>query len=136
MSDSTNAPAAPAAPAAKPAAEASSKEVCITDGKFTPANLSIKVGDCVCWKNDDVDYHTISFTAPPKPKAKEFDATKLGVGGDSSLPPAPALHSAVEAGCDSISPNDTWEKTFATAGTFPYHCDLNTKMKGVVTVTA
>ncbi|MDO8491761.1 MAG: cupredoxin family copper-binding protein, partial [Dehalococcoidia bacterium] len=34
----------------------------------------------------------------------------------------------------NLSTNKTFSYTFATAGTFPYHCSLHTYMKGTVTV--
>lgn len=35
----------------------------------------------------------------------------------------------------NIAPGSTFEHTFATAGTFAYHCTIHSQMKGTVTVS-
>ena len=35
----------------------------------------------------------------------------------------------------NIAPGATFDQTFATAGTFAYHCTIHSQMKGTVTVT-
>jgi plastocyanin len=35
----------------------------------------------------------------------------------------------------NISPGSTFDHTFATAGTFAYHCTIHSQMKGTVTVS-
>jgi plastocyanin len=35
----------------------------------------------------------------------------------------------------NIAPGSTFDHTFATAGTFAYHCTIHSQMKGTVTVT-
>ena len=126
---------APKAPAPRHAGDYRENEVCITDGKFTPDSVSIKAGGTVCWKNDDTVPHTVTFSGPQQTKAREFDPKKLGVGGESSLPPTPTPTTPVEPGSGAISPGARYEKTFATAGTYAYHCDDDADMKGVVTVS-
>jgi plastocyanin len=35
---------------------------------------------------------------------------------------------------NELSPNGQYTRTYTTAGTFPYHCELHKEMKGTVTV--
>ena len=35
----------------------------------------------------------------------------------------------------NLAPGSTFDQTFATAGTFAYHCTIHSQMKGIVTVT-
>jgi plastocyanin len=53
----------PKKPHKKPvkAAKKADHEVCITAKGFSPASISIKVGECVTFKNDDTVPHTVSF---------------------------------------------------------------------------
>lgn len=71
---------------------------------FTPPFVTVKVGDCVCWKNDDAAVHTVTDDPPG-----------LECSGD------------VAAGA-------TYERVFDAAGTFSYHCKYMPAMKGAVVV--
>jgi plastocyanin len=82
-------------------------KVSIATMAFTPATVTIKVGDCVCWTNDDGSIHTATcdVTGPGS-----FDS------GD-------------------IAPKASFDQAFPTAGTYNYHCKIHQMMKGIVTVS-
>lgn len=72
---------------------------------FIPQQLSIAVGDTVIWTNREKrQYHSVWF--------KE----------------------AGDAEPDYFFPDETYQRTFKTAGTFNYLCGPHPKMTGVVTV--
>ena len=77
-----------------------------TIGAFTPQEVSIKAGQTVLWKFDDINPHTVTsdtnmgnYSSQPSAKGKEF------------------------------------RHTFAAAGTFKYHCAIHPEMLGTVTVS-
>ncbi len=82
----------------------------IKDMAFVPATVSIKAGDCVCFTNCDTMVHTVTDDAPAA-KTKKCETS-----GD-------------------IQPNASYDRTYAVAGTFPYHCEKHAAMKGTVTVS-
>ncbi len=82
----------------------SKQTVSIASMSFSPPSVTVKVGDCVCWTNNDDMIHTVTFD----------DASSCS--GD-------------------ISPGASYDKEFATAGTFPYHCAKHPHMKGTVVVS-
>ena len=83
-------------------------QVEIKDMAFNPATVSIKAGDCVCWTNNDSMAHTVTDDAAAKRKA--VDSGKIEVGA-------------------------SYERTYATAGSFPYHCEYHSGMNGCVEVS-
>ncbi|MEQ0559976.1 cupredoxin family copper-binding protein [Amycolatopsis sp. NEAU-NG30] len=93
-----------AAPAA--AAPASSKSVEAMGYKFTPASLTISVGDTVTWTNHDTAPHNIVITDGPE----KFTSPTLQTG-------------------------QTFSHTFTKAGTYSYYCSIHPDMKATVTVT-
>lgn len=72
---------------------------------FSPQSLSVKVGVKVTWTNKDAATHTVT--------SDNGAFTSSG----------------------NLAANETYEFTFATAGTYPYHCALHPAMKGTITVT-
>ncbi|MFD9887994.1 plastocyanin/azurin family copper-binding protein [Amycolatopsis sp. NPDC059027] len=91
------APAAQAAPA---------KSVEAMGYKFTPANVSIAVGDTVTWTNHDTAPHNIVITDGPE----KFTSPTLQNG-------------------------QTFSHTFTKAGTYSYYCSIHPDMKATLTVT-
>ena len=73
--------------------------------KFTPAHITIQVGDTVVWKNiEKRQYHNVWF--------KQLVIEEP----------------------DYFFPDETYQRHFATVGEFPYECGPHPKMKGLVTV--
>jgi plastocyanin len=107
----------PAAPAAAPAAvtgrvlpaskvaAASSKSVMIMNYAFSPATLTVKVGDTVTWTNMDSAPHTVTVTSGPV----KFNSGNLAQG-------------------------QSFTYTFTEAGTYSYYCAVHPDMKASVTV--
>src|SRR5262245_43355735 len=85
-------------------------DVSIRDFTFTPASVTVKVGTTVRWTNNGPSAHTTT--------------SDMGVW-DSAV----------------LSPNaGTFEMTFSTTGTFPYHCSIHPPsvypgFVGTITVT-
>lgn len=73
--------------------------------KFEPAEVEIATGDTVQWENDDTGYHTVT--------PEEFGAFPEGT---------------------LASQGDTHSHQFASAGEYPYYCQLHGSMQGKVTV--
>jgi plastocyanin len=84
-------------------------DVNITGFAFAPATVTIKVGDSVKWTNNDVDIHTATA-----------DGGSFDTGVINRVATGPPPTSAT--------------KTFNSAGTFPYHCNIHTSMTGTVVV--
>ena len=75
--------------------------------RFDPEEVSISVGDTVTWRNDDVEFHTVT---PEVSEAFE-EGTLSGQGATFSI-------------------------TFNTAGEVPYFCQIHPSMTGTVKVEA
>ena len=76
----------------------------IRELKFQPSMLTVKVGDTVKWRNDDIVPHTATSTKP-----KKFDSGILSVGS-------------------------SWEYVATKRGTYLYDCTLHPNMKGTLVV--
>jgi plastocyanin len=85
-------------------AGAATHNVEIQDYAYTPASMTVEVGDTVTWTNADSAPHTV---------------TSKG-GGPLDSP--------------TLQQGDSWSFTFTTAGTFEYYCALHPDMVGTVTV--
>jgi plastocyanin len=85
---------------------AADQSVAISGFSYSPASVTVSVGDTVTWTNSDAQAHT---------------ATADDASWDTG-------NIAGSGGTDAV--------TFATAGTFPYHCDVHPQMTGTVTVQA
>jgi plastocyanin len=85
--------------AAKPA------QVPIAKNMFTPADLTVSVGQAVVWTNEDAAPHTVTTTSAPV----KFDSGAFGTG-------------------------KSWSYTFTEMGTYKYYCAVHPDMVGTVTV--
>ena len=94
---------------------------------FSPSARTVTVGTTVKWTNSGKAQHTSTSDAPQP------------VWNSGSVPPA---------GTGTCDPNDpyctpgtspagTYQRTFSTPGTYPYHCELHGAqgMTGTITVT-
>jgi plastocyanin len=81
--------------------------VSITDFQFTPATVTIHAGDSVTWTNN-------SAAGTPHTSTSDNGAWDSG----------------------TINPGSSFTHTFATAGTFTYHCNFHPQMHGTVIVEA
>lgn len=80
-------------------------KVSIRDYKFTPAAITVKKGEHVLWVNEEKrQYHSVWFEQAGDPEPEYF------------------------------FPDETFERHFPDAGTFPYRCGPHPEMTGVVTV--
>lgn len=79
--------------------------VVIREVEFQPAVLTVKVGDTVEWRNDDIVPHTATSTAQPK----KFDSGILPVGS-------------------------SWKYVATKRGTYFYDCTLHPNMKAKLIV--
>jgi plastocyanin len=97
--------AALAAAAAWTFASAATHEVTIRDYRFTPAEITIKVGDIVRWTSREKRAsHSVFFEAGKLPES------------------------------DRLFLDESWERRFDVPGRYPYHCGPHPEMQGVVHV--
>jgi plastocyanin len=91
--------------------------VTISNNKFEPAHVSVRSGETVHWTNSQGS-HTVTSNPGPKgcnPASAEAFAS-------------PTL--------STTAPNNTFEHTFTSPGTFAYHCEVHgCGMNGTVKVT-
>jgi plastocyanin len=102
----TSSPASQA-PASQPPASAPAADdaaVTIASSTFSPGDVSVAAGGTVTWTNQD------------------------------SLPHSVVFDDAALTDSDNLSQGDTFEATFATAGSFSYVCGIHPNMTGTVTV--
>jgi plastocyanin len=85
---------------------AANQAVAIGGFAFSPATITVSVGDTITWTNNDPQTHTATAD-----DASWNSGNIAGGGGTKAV-------------------------TFTTAGTFPYHCAIHSSMTGTVTVTA
>ena len=85
---------------------AADQAVAIGGFAFSPASITVSVGDTVTWTNNDPQTHTATAD-----DASWNSGNIAGGGGTKAV-------------------------TFTTAGTFPYHCAIHSSMTGSITVTA
>jgi plastocyanin len=89
-----------------PANAVATTSVKIKDMAFSPADITVKVGDTVTWTNNDSMAHTITETD--------------GQTGPKS---------------STIDPGKSFVFTYDHAGTYKYDCSIHPSMTGSVTVT-
>jgi glucose/arabinose dehydrogenase/plastocyanin len=89
---------------------AATREVAIQNFAFVPETVTINVGDTVLWRNLDSDSHTSTSGTSPTPNGV-WDSGNFGR-------------------------NQTFSRTFGSAGTFPYFCRPHPFMTGRVIVQA
>jgi plastocyanin len=85
---------------------ASAHEVMIMDFVYSPASLTVAVGDTVTWTNHDSAPHTVTVTDGPV----KFDSGTLEQG-------------------------ESYSYTFTEAGTYSYYCAVHPNMVASVTVS-
>ena len=93
---------------------ASNVAVSITEYSFGPSDITIAKGSMVTWTNDGTLAHTVTAT---------------GFGSGQLAPPAGG------AGGYGMSSGQTYAMSFATPGTYSYHCSNHPQMTGTITVT-
>jgi plastocyanin len=99
------------------AAVGTQQAISIVDKTFSPADLTVNVGDTVVWTV------TKAFT--------ESHSVTSGALGD------PNSGKLFDSGIKLTKNGDTFSQTFTTAGTFAYYCQVHpTEMKGTITVLA
>ena len=81
-------------------------EVSMAAIAFKPKTLNISVGTTITWVNNDLIAHTVTS-----------DTTGLFDSGN-------------------MEKKATFKHTFTKVGTFPYHCDYHSTMKGTIVVAA
>jgi len=90
-------------------AAASSARVSIENMSFVPATITVKAGTIITWTNNDSVAHTVTSDS------NLFDSGAIN---------APGLYTS----------GGSFSYTFATAGTYPYHCTYHSGMTGKVVV--
>ena len=95
------------------------KKVSITDEEsdkpFNPSPLSVKAGDTVIWRNDDVETHTVTSSDP---SSNSLAMTNKNRELDSG----------------PLNPRQTFEHTFEKPGKYNYFCMIHPSMTGEVVV--
>lgn len=93
-----------------------SADVALAATKFTPDEVTIKMGGTVTWTHNDGDQkHTVT-------------------SDDGAWDSDPNCASPVTVLSDCMDNGDTYDQTFPAIGTFSYHCKIHTEMTGVVNV--
>lgn len=89
----------------QPSAEAATVEVVIQNYRFTPAEVTVAVGDTVRWVNREKRAsHSVLFEAESLPESER------------------------------LFQDEQWERQFTAAGSYPYRCGPHPEMSGVVHV--
>ena len=95
------------------------KKVSITDEEsdkpFNPSPLSVKAGDTVIWRNDDVEIHTVTSS-----------------GNSSSTFAMTNKNRELDSG--PLNPRQTFEHTFEKPGNYNYFCMIHPSMTGEIVV--
>ena len=97
--------------------------VSMSEYRFAPETLRVAVGSVVGWSNSGTTSHTSTSDA--------------AVWNSAAIaPPGPPPQTCPYPPCDG-TPGGSFQHTFTTAGTYPYHCTFHESlgMKGVVIVT-
>jgi plastocyanin len=88
-----------------PSAAEATQTVMMENYAFTPASLTVRVGDTVTWMQHDTAPHDVVTTSAPV----AFRSPQLSQG-------------------------QSWSYTFRTAGTYAYYCSVHPDMRAQVTV--
>ena len=86
-----------------------------SDKPFNPSPLSVKAGDTVIWRNDDVEIHTVTSSDP---SSNSLAMTNKNRELDSG----------------PLNPRQTFEHTFEKPGNYNYFCMIHPSMTGEVVV--
>ncbi len=105
--NTTTTPTSQSTPTTSPASSqpVSTNSVSIKDFMFSPESITVKKGTTVTWTNQDGTSHTVTADS--------------GTGPDSG----------------TLANGKSYSFTYNTAGTFMYHCNFHSEMKGTVVVT-
>ncbi len=107
---------APTYPQPTPVAGGNQLTVLMRNIAFNPANINIKVGQTVLWRNNE-------------PSAIPHTTTSGSCSG-STCTPAPGWNSG------TLNPGQTFSHAFTAAGIFTYYCQIHgAQMQGTVSVT-
>lgn len=90
--------------------------VSVADFSFTPNAVTVKVGTTVTWTNSGTADHTVS-------------ADDASWGGGPIAGAGGGLY-GMGGGVGG-----SYARTFASVGTYPYHCAIHPSMTGTITVT-
>ena len=91
-------------------APVSGNSITYTDSGFSPAQISVKVGDTVTFKNDSAT--SVQVNSSPHPAHTQFPELNVG----------------------SIAAGESKSVTFTTAGTKKYHNHLDASQSGTIVV--
>lgn len=80
-----------------------------------PLSISLAANPAVTWSNDD--------------QTNSGSYSSTGVSHNITADDGSSFISGV------LAPGATFQTTFGTTGTFPYHCSIHPTMRGTVTVT-
>ncbi len=98
------------APAVSESATVAQNSVTISQTGFSPATITIKIGESITWENTDTENHTVN----------------------SDNHPTHLLYSFLNLGL--LKPEETKSVTFDKTGTYTYHDHLNPSLTGSITV--
>lgn len=102
--------------------------VTYTDGGFSPATISVKVGDTVRFVNNSGSGMWVASDAHPT--HTEYDGSSTSEHCANGVNTAGSFDA-----CRQIAPGESYEFTFAKVGTFTYHNHARANHGGTVTVT-
>lgn len=85
---------------------------CLRASTFDPTSLTVTVGTTVTWDNNSGITHNVVFTNPTAAKS-------VGTGPSGDI---------------GQTSSGTQARSFATAGTYAFHCTIHAGMDGSVTV--
>ena len=93
---------------------------------FSPAPLTITVGTTVKWTNSGKVSHTATSDQTPA----DWNSGTVSPAGTGTCDPNDPYCTP------GTTPAGTYQRTFNTAGTFPYHCEVHKLqgMTGTITV--
>lgn len=94
---------------------AMARQVAIAEYTFTPDTVTIAAGTAVRWANTGTLAHTVTSDSGT------FASAQLAAPGTN--------------GYGGMTAGAVFQRSFASAGTFPYHCSNHPYMHGVVIVT-
>ncbi len=100
-------------------------EILYTDTGFSPANLTIKVGDTVTWKNQSSSEMWVGSANHP---------SHTVYSGTTLQQHCPDSDNVAFDECTTVGPGGSWSFTFTKAGSFGYHNHANASKFGKIVV--
>jgi len=86
--------------------------------QFRPDEITIDIGETVTWENNSDAGHSVTAYENRLPDGAEYFAS----GGFDSEQAARDTYEEGDPDTGDIPPDETYEHTFETAGTFEYFC--------------